>query len=102
MQQEKPGWESVADIEKLKYLILHSAEDHTLRIGELQPDPYFSDDKDDYTSLNALLDVIISAARSSQSKGNNIPTKKPIKQILHRQIQKKDSYAMPKNVRFGK
>ncbi|MCJ1348653.1 hypothetical protein MMC31_006886, partial [Peltigera leucophlebia] len=101
MRREKPGRESVADAEKLRYPILPSAEVHTLRIGHLQPDPYSSDDKDEYVSLDAPLDVIVSAARSSQSTGNDVPTKEPIKQILRKRIPKEDSYATPKNVRFG-
>lgn len=35
-------------------------------------------------------------------KKNDTPAKKPIKQILHKQIQKENSHAMPKNVRFEK
>lgn len=47
------------------------------------------------------LDVTVSAARSSQSKRNDAPAKEPIKRILRKLIQKEDSYATPKNVRFG-
>ena len=78
-----------------------SAEVHTLRIGEMQPDPYSSDDEDEYVSLDAPLDVTVSAARSSQNKESDTPAKEPIKRILRKRIQKEDSYAAPKNVRFG-
>ena len=101
MRREKPGRESVADAEKLRYPILPSAEVHTLRIGDLQPDPYSSDDEDEYVSLDAPLDVTVSAARSSQNKGSDASAKEPIKRVLRKRIQKEDNYAMPKNVRFG-
>lgn len=101
MRREKPGQESVADAEKLRYPILTSAEVHTLRIGELQPDPLSSDDEDEYIFLDAPLDVTVSAARSSQNKGSDAPAKEPIKRILRKRIQIEDSYAAPKNVKFG-
>lgn len=81
MQQKKLGWESVTDAEKLKYLILLSAEVYILRIGDLQPDSYFLDNKNKYVFLDVLLDVTISAAQFSQSKRINPPSKKSIKQI---------------------
>ena len=62
MRQEKPGREFVADAEKLRYPISPSAEVHILRIGKLQPDLYSLDDEDKYVSLNAPLNVTISAA----------------------------------------
>lgn len=38
MRQEKPGQESVADAEKLRYPSLPPANVQTLRIGEADPD----------------------------------------------------------------
>ena len=101
MRKEKPGRESVADVEKLRYPTLLSAEIHTLRIGQLQPNPYSLDEEDEYVSLNTPLDVTVSATRSSQNKESDSPAKEPIKRILRRRIQKKDGYAAPKNARFG-
>lgn len=101
MRQEKPGRESVADAKKLRYPVLPSAEIHTLRIGELQPDPYSSDDEDEYVSLDAPLDFTVSAARSNQNEGNEAPAKEPIKRILRKRIQRENNYAAPKNIRFG-
>ena len=101
MRREKPGRESVADAEKLRYPMLPTAEVRTLRVGELSPDPYSSDEEDDYISLDAPLDVSVSAARSSQNKGSSTPAKEPIKKILRKRIEKEDGYAAPKNVRFG-
>lgn len=65
MRQEKPGQESVADAEKLRYPTLSSVEVHTLRIGDLQPNLSSSDDEDKYVALDAPLDVSVSAARSN-------------------------------------
>lgn len=101
MRREKPGRKSVADAEKLRYPTVSAAKVHTIRIDEVQPDPYFFDDEDDYVSLDALLDVTVSAAQSSQKKSNGVATKEPIKRILRKRIEKKDGYAAPKNVRFG-
>lgn len=101
MRRENPGRESVADAEKLRYPILPSAEVHTLRIGELQPDPLSSGDEVEYISLDAPLDVTVSTARSSQNKGSDAPAMEPIKRISRKRIQKEDSYVAPKNVRFG-
>lgn len=101
MRREKPGRESVADAEKLRYPTLPAAEVHTLRIGEVQPDPYSSDKEDDYVSLHLPLDISVSAARSSRNKSSGTSAKEPIKRILRKQIEKEDGYAAPKNVRFG-
>lgn len=68
----------------------------------MQPDLYSSDDKDEYISLDAFLDVTVFVTQPSQNKESDTPVKKPIKQILHKGIQKENSYAIPKNVRFGK
>lgn len=99
MRREKPGRESVGDAEKLRYPTLPAAEVHTLRIGEVQPDPY-SDKEDDYVSLDLPLDISVSAARSSRNKSSGTSAKEPIKRILRKQIEKEDGYAAPKNVRL--
>lgn len=101
MRREKPGRESVADAEKLRYPILPAVEVHTLRIGEMQPDPYSSDEEDDYVSFDTPLDISVSGARSSQNKSSGASAKEPIKRILRKRIEKEDGYAAPKNVRFG-
>ena len=101
MRKVKPSRDSVADAEKLRYPILPSTEVHTLRIGEMEPNPYSSDNEDKYISFDALLDITIFVTRSSQHKKSNTPTKKLIKRILRKQIQKEDSYAVLKNVRVG-
>ena len=102
MRRKKPGRESVMDVEKLRYPpALPSAEVRPLRIGELLPDPYSSDEENNYVSLNAPLDVSVSAAHSSQNKSNSIPAKESIKRILRKEIEKKDSYAASKIARFG-
>lgn len=85
----------------MRYPTVSAAKVHTIRIDEVQPDPYFFDDEDDYVSLDALLDVTVSAAQSSQKKSNGVATNEPIKRILRKRIEKNDRYAAPKNVRFG-
>lgn len=84
MCQKKTGGESVIDAKKLKYPILPFAKIHTLRIGDLQFNPYMLDDKNKYFSLNAFLDVTISAAWSSQNKRNDVFANELIKQILRK------------------
>ena len=76
MQRKKPGQKSVADAEKLRYPTLPSIKVYTLRIRDLQPNPYSSDDQDDYISLDTLLDITVSAAWSSQNQGKTISAKK--------------------------
>ncbi len=55
MRQEKPGRECVADVKKLRYQFLSLANFQTLRIGELDPDPYSTDEVVIYDSLDTLL-----------------------------------------------
>lgn len=87
--------------EKLRYPVLPSAEIHILRIGKLQPDPYSSDDEDEYLSLDAPLDFTVSAARSNQNEGNEAPAKEPIKRILRKRIQRENNYAAPRTLDLG-
>lgn len=98
MQRKKPGWKLVTNAEKLRYLILSSVKVYTLRIGDLQLNFYSLDDKNKYISLDASLDIMVSAAQCSQNQRNTILTKKHIKQILYKRIEKKVSYATPKNI----
>ncbi len=66
MRQEKPGRESVADAEKLRYLSLPPANVQTLRIGELDPDTYSSDEEVEYISLDTPIDgTEVLAARTN-------------------------------------
>lgn len=80
----KPGRESVADAEKLYYLIAPAAEVWTLRIRDLPPDPYSSNKKDDYVFLDTPLDLSVFAACSHQNKSSNTFAKEPIKHILRK------------------
>lgn len=102
MRQEKPGPKSVVYAKKLRYSILPFAKIYTLKIKDLQPDPSLLNEKDKYIAFDTPLDVTVFAVYSSQSKENDVLAKEPIKQILHKQIQKKYSYAIPKNIRFRK
>lgn len=73
-----------------------------MRIGDLAPDPYFSDEEVEYISLDKPMDETrVLAARINKAKLAKEPTKEPVKQILRRRIQKESEYAAPKNVRFG-
>lgn len=101
MRQKKPGRESVADVEKLRYLSLPSANVQTLRIEDADPDPYFSDDEVKYVSLDEPIETGVLAARSNQPKPTPGPSKELVKQILPRRIEKQNNYATPKNIRFG-
>lgn len=72
-----------------------------MRIEDLPPDPYSSDEENDYLFLDTLLDVSVSVARFHQNKSSNTPAKESIKRILRKEIEKKDGYTVLKNVRFG-
>ena len=58
MRREKPGHKSVSDAQKLQYLFLLSANVSTLKIRELELEPYFFDKKIEYIFLNASIDGI--------------------------------------------
>ena len=103
MRQEKPVCESIANTEKLQYLSLSPANVQTLRIGELEPDPYFSDEEIEYISFDALIDEIeVLTACINQSQLIKESSKEPVKQILRRRIEKEKEYAALKNIWFGK
>ena len=101
MRQGKSGRESVADAEKLRYPFLPPANVQTLRIGESDLDPFTSDDKVEYVSLDEPIETGVLAARSNQPKPPQGLFKEPVKRILRRRIEKKNDYATPKNLRFG-
>ena len=101
MRQKKSGWESVADAEKLRYPSLPPANVQTLRIEESDPDPYLSDEKVEYISLDEPIETGVLATRSNQPKPPQSLSKEPVKRILRRHIEKKNDYAAPKNFRFG-
>lgn len=101
MRREKPGRESVANVEKLWYPFLPPANVQILRIGKVESDPYFSDEKS--ISLNAPIDRIgVLASRIGQFQLTKKLAKEPIKQILRQHIEGKKEYATPKNVWFDK
>ena len=58
MRQEKPGQEFVVDAKKLQYPSLSLANIQTLKIRELDPDPYSSDEEVKYVSLETPIDGI--------------------------------------------
>ncbi len=83
MRRKKPGRESVADAEKLRYLSLPPANVQTLQIGELEPDSCSSDEEVEYVSLYAPIDRIgVLAAHQKQSQSAKEPAKEPVKRIL--------------------
>ena len=89
MRREKPGCELITDTEKLRYLLLPPANFQTLKIRELEPDFYFSHEEIKYISLDALIDKIRVFAACTNQFSTKEPTKKLVKQILHRHIEKK-------------
>ena len=101
MRQKKSGRESVADAEKLCYSSLLPANVQTLSIREADPDLYSLDKKIQYISLDEPITTGVLAAWSNQLKLNQGLSKKPVKRILHRSIEKKNNYATLKNLRFG-
>ena len=102
MRREKSGHELIADIEKLWYPSLPLANIQKLKIGELEPDSYSSDEELEYVSLDKLIDEIrVLAARINESQPAKKSSKEPVKQRLRRRIKKKKEYAAPKNVQFG-
>ena len=98
MRREKPGRESVANAKKLQYPSLPPANVQTLRIGELEPDPYFSNKKIEYVFLDKPIDGIkVLAAYTNESQLAKTYSKEPVKQILHQRIEKEKEYAALKN-----
>ncbi len=76
MRREKPGRQSVANAEKLRYPSLPPANVQTLRIGEMEPDPYSFDEELEYVSLEAPIDGIgVLVVCTNQSQPANEPAK---------------------------
>ena len=65
MRQGKSGRESVADAEKLRYPSLSPANVQTLRIRDVDLDPYSSDNEVEYVSLDEPIETGALAARSN-------------------------------------
>ncbi len=57
MRQRKSGRESVVDAEKLCYPTLPPANVQTLRIGDVDPDRYSSDEEVQYISLDEPIET---------------------------------------------
>ncbi len=102
MRREKPVRELVANAEKLQYLSLLPANIQTLKIGELEPDPYSSDEEIEYISFDTPINRIkVLGDCTNQSQPTKEPSKEPVNRILRRRIKKEKEYAASKNVRFG-
>lgn len=82
MRREKPGRDCVANSEKLRYPTLSPANIQTLRIGEIDLDPYFSDEEAEYIFLDEVIKTKVLTACANQSKPTTGPSKEPVKQIL--------------------
>ncbi len=101
IRYRKSGRESVANAEKLCYPTLSPANIQTLRIGDVDPDLYSSDEEVQYISLDEPIETGVLAASSNQPKPTQGPSKEPVKQILRRRIENGNNYAAPKNMRFS-
>lgn len=98
MRQEKSRKDCIVDAKKLRYFFLLLVNMQTLKIGELEPNPYSTDEKIEYISLDKLIRIGVLIACSNKLKPTIEPSKGPIKQILRQHIQKEKEYATPKNV----
>lgn len=77
-----------------------SANIQTFRIGELEPDYYFSDKE--YVSLDTPIDVMeVFAAHRNQFSSSKESFKKSVKRILCQQIKKENEYTALKSIRFS-
>lgn len=73
----------------------------TLRIGELEPDFYFTDEEIEYISLDIPIDGIgVLAVHTNQFLTKEL-AKKLVKQILRQCIEKKKEYTALKNIWFS-
>lgn len=101
MQKKKSGRESIVDAKKWRYPTLPITKVKILRIDKLSSDLYSSNEEDKFISLDVPLDISIFSTCSRQDKNSTSALiKKLIKQILYKRIEKENSYATPKNVRF--
>ena len=70
-----------------------------MRIGELEPVLYSFNEEMEYVFLDKPIDGIgVSATRTNESQPAKKSSKKPVKQILRRRIEKEKEYAAPKNI----
>lgn len=102
MRYERSGRDCVADVKKLRYPKISSAEIHTVKSGDFEQD-LNSDNKkikEKYISPNTPLAILVGAARFNQTKQSEVSKKNPIKQIVPEHIQKEIGYATPKNIKF--
>ena len=72
----------MADVEKLRYPLLPLANVQTLKIGDIYPYPYFSNNKVEYLSLAESIKTGVIATQSNQSKPYSGSFKESVKQIL--------------------
>lgn len=87
IKQEKLGRESVAHAKKLHFLTLLLTNIQTLRIGELDADLYFLDEKVKFVSLDTLIDgTEVLATCTNQAKPAKEPAKEAVKRKLRRGI----------------
>lgn len=98
----KLRWKSVADVKKLCSFFLPFINVQTLRIGDADSYPYFSNKEIQYVFLDKLIKTRVLAAQNNQPMPISRPSKKPVKKLLHCCIKKEYNYAAPKNVRFDK
>lgn len=91
MMQEKPRRESVADVKKICYLSLPSVNIQTLRIDDINPDPYFSDEEVQYLLLDKIIKTEVLTARNNQIKLTLGLSKELLKQILRRRIERENN-----------
>lgn len=92
----------MSNTKKLQYPSLLPANIQMLTIGEVDPNPFSSNKKTKYISLDKPIKTRVLAACTNQFKANQTSSKKPVKQILHQRIEKKHNYTVSKNLRFGK
>ena len=72
-----------------------------LKIGELEPNFYFSYKEMKYISFDKSIDGIrVLATYTNESQPAKKSFKKPVKQILHQCIEKEKEYIAFKNVQF--
>lgn len=89
IRQEKPRRDSVADAKKLRYPSLPPANVQTLKIGELEPALYSTDEEGEYISLDSPIKTKVLAACSDEPKPAQKSFKEPVKRTLRQRIQKK-------------
>lgn len=87
MGWEKPDCELVANAKNLWYPFLSPANIQNLRIKELEPNPFFFDEKIEYIIFDTFFNVNrVLAAHTNSSQPSQEPLKEPVKYILRRRI----------------